>query len=477
MATKIAVIGAGSGGYVAALRAAQLGAEVTVVERDRVGGTCLHWGCIPSKIMKTTAQLMESFHRSREFGIEWKGEIHPDMALLMNRKEKIIQNQADNLLKLFHHRKIRILNGHGFIQGPGMAEVRQKNGETIELPWDRLILAPGSQPSDIPLFPMDGERIISSNEAVNLQKIPKSILIVGGGVIGCEFAFILSSLGSEVTLVEALSRILPIPSIDADCSRLMQREMKKRKIHFMINRTVKGVEKTGKKLLVTMEATQAGFDRKERDLPPVQVEVEKMLVCIGRSPMTAGVGLERIGVETDEKGWITADKKMETSVPGVYAVGDVLGPSKVMLAHVASAEGLVAAENAMGGSRFMRYGAVPVGVFTSPEVAAVGLTEVQAKTQGHRVRADSVLFRNLGMAHVMGEIAGEAKIVSDTENGKILGVQLVGPHATDLIAEATLAVRTGCNVKDLADTIHAHPTLSEILREAAFKSLDKSLHE
>jgi dihydrolipoamide dehydrogenase len=476
MATKIVIIGAGSGGYVAALRAAQLGAEVTVIERDKIGGICLHWGCIPSKIMKTTAQLIESFKRSREFGIEREGEVHPNMSLLMDRKEKIIQNQSDNLMKLFYNRKIRFIGGHGYIKGPNRVEVRRKNGETLELPWDRLILALGSQPSNIPSLPFDGERIISSNEAVNLRKIPESILIVGAGIIGCEFAFILSSLGSKVTLVEALSRILPIPFIDEDCSKIMQREMKKRKINFMVNHTVKGVEKTGKKLRVTIEPSPFSAGMKEKNLIS-PMEVETLLVCIGRSPLVSNVGLEGIGIETDEKGWIITDEKMETAIPGVYAVGDVLGPSRVMLAHVASAEGIVAAENAMGGGRIMRYDAIPAGVYTAPEVASVGLTEVQAKTQGYPVRADSVLLRHLGMAHVIGEIAGQAKIVSDSENGRILGVQLVGPHATELIAEATLAVRMGCRVEDLADTIHAHPTLSEVLLEAAFKSLDKSLYE
>lgn len=214
----------------------------------------------------------------------------------------------------------------------------------------------------------------------------------------------------------------------------------------------------------------------EKDKKPLTEEADKILVCIGRRPLTADIGLETLGVKTDKKGWIPVSENMETNVPGVYAIGDVLGPSGIMLAHVASAEGSVAAENAMGNTKKMNYDVVPGAIFTMPEVADVGLTEAQAKEKGRTVRAESVLFRTIGKAHVMGEISGQAKIVSDPENGKILGVHIVGPHAADLIAEGTLAIQTGCTVKELAETIHAHPTLSEVILEAAFKSLDKSLH-
>jgi dihydrolipoamide dehydrogenase len=206
------------------------------------------------------------------------------------------------------------------------------------------------------------------------------------------------------------------------------------------------------------------------------VEVEKVLVCIGRKPNTANIGLEKLGVKTDEKGWIIADERMKTSIPGVYAIGDVLGPAKIMLAHVASKEGLIAAENAMGRNRTMDYNIVPGAIFTMPEVANVGLTEAQAKKKGHNVRTDTVLFRNVAKAQVIGELAGEVKIVSDTETGRILGVHMIGPHATDLIGEGTLAIQMGCTVKELAETIHAHPTLAEIMLEASYKALGKALH-
>ena len=252
--------------------------------------------------------------------------------------------------------------------------------------------------------------------------------------------------------------------------------MKKRKIKFVVNQTVERVEDKEGKCLVTIGPSPFDTIQKERGLNPQKVEVEKALVCIGRKPNTANIGLEKLGVKTDEKGWIIADERMKTSIPGVYAIGDVLGPAKIMLAHVASKEGLIAAENAMGRNRTMDYNIVPGAIFTMPEVANVGLTEAQAKKQGHNVRADTVLFRNVAKAQVIGEIAGEVKIVSDTETGRILGVHMIGPHATDLIGEGTLAIQMGCTVNELAETIHAHPTLAEIMLEASYKALGKALH-
>jgi len=301
-------------------------------------------------------------------------------------------------------------------------------------------------------------------------------MILGGGVIGCEFAFLLSALGSRVSVVEALDRMLPLPSVDEDCSKVIQREMKKRKIQFMVKRTAQSVERSGGKLRVTIGPSPFIPDLGEREKQPLVVEVDKVLVCIGRRPCTQNMGLESIGVTLDPRGWIVADERMQTGVPGVYAVGDVLGPSKVMLAHVASMEGAVAAENAAGSGRSMDYGIVPGAIFTMPEVANVGLTEAQAREQGFPVRSDTVLFRTMGKAQVTGEIAGEAKIVSDARTGRILGVHMVGARAADLIAEGTLALKMQCTVKDLAETIHAHPTLAEVMQEASLKAMDMSLH-
>ena len=476
MGLKVVVIGSGPGGYIAAIRAAQLGAEVTIIEEDSVGGTCLNRGCIPSKVMIKTAGMLENFRRAEEFGIHSVGPVTPDLMKLMDRKEKVIKSQAVGIDKLLKKNKIRYLKGNGSIKEPGLITVKPEDVNIIEIPYDSLILSTGSSPVSLSSIPFDGKRIISSNEALNLREIPESILIVGGGVIGCEFAFVLAAFGSKVTVVEALSRMLPLPSVDEDCSKVLQREMKKRKIKFIVNKVVESYKDKDGKLSVTISPSPFSENTSDKEKEPIIEEVDKILVCIGRKPSTGNIGLENIRVNVDEKGWIIANEKMETNIDGVYAIGDVLGPSKVMLAHVASAEGLVAAENTMGESKEMDYTAVPGAIFTTPEVANVGLTEAQAKKINDNVRADSVLFRTLGKAQVAGEIAGMAKIVSDADTGRILGVHIVGSHATDLIAEGTLAIKSECSVKDLAETIHAHPTFSEVMQETSFKALDRSLH-
>jgi len=468
MGLRVAVLGAGPGGYVAAVRAAQLGAEVTVIEADRVGGTCLNWGCIPSKVMITAAEMLQKLQRVQEFGLKLEGKVLPDMQRLMARKEKVIQDQAKGLRDLFQQHRIRYVQGRGVMERPGLVVATGLDGKTLEIPWDRLIVAPGTRPLNLPELPFDGERILSSNDALSLQEIPPSIMILGAGVIGCEFAFLLAVLGSQVTLVEAMERALPLPSVDEDCSKLIQREMKKLKIKFLPNQTVTGLERCGSKVRVIVGGSP--FGPASPGKTPLTVEVDKILVCTGRQPNTAGLGLQELGVKLDAKGWILADEHMETSVRGVFAVGDVLGPSRIMLAHVASCEGLVAAENALGGSRAMNYGVVPGAIFTMPEVANVGLSEAQARAQGVPIYTDTVLFRNLGKAQVIGDFAGEAKLVVHADTGKILGVHLVGPHVTDLIAEGVLAVTQGVTAAELAETIHAHPTLAEIMLEVSLKS-------
>ena len=476
MAQKIVIIGAGPGGYVAAVRAAQLGAEVTVVERDNVGGTCLNWGCIPSKVMKTTADMLDNFRKASAFGIQVTGSVDIDMEKLTLRKQQIIQNQSQGILNLFNDHNIRYLRGEANITGPTACSVTLGDGETHTVQWDKLILATGSAPLNGPAFSFDGDRIISSNDALYLKDVPGSILVLGGGVIGCEFASIFAALGSRVVLVEAFPRLLPLPSVDEACSKILQREMKKRKIQVLLNRTAIAVDKDSEKFRITLGPSPFAKETKPLKTEPETVDVEKMLVCIGRQPNTTGIGLENIGIATDSRGWIVADDRMQTNIAGVYAVGDVLGPSRIMLAHVASAEGIIAVDNALGNPRKMDYRVVPGVIFSQPETANVGLTEAQAKEQGYSVRSDSVLFRTLGKAHVIGEIAGEVKMVSSIDDGEILGVHIIGPHAGDLIAEGALAMQLGATVADLAETIHAHPTLSEAMLEVSLKALGRPLH-
>ena len=478
MTPRIAIIGGGPGGYVAAVRAAQRGAAVTVIEKERVGGTCLNWGCIPSKIMKTTAELLDHMRQANAYGISGAGAVAADMETLMARKEKICQTQAKGIEGLLANHKIILLNGHGRISGPGQLTVDLADGSTETVAWDKLIIATGTVPLNIPAFPFDGEAVISSNEALCLKAVPASMVIVGGGVIGCEFACILAALGSQVTVIEALDRLLPLPSVDEACSKHLQREMKKRKIKFILKRTVASVRKEGGHLKVVVGPSPFvdadSLTAKESE--PMVIEAEKVLVCIGRSPLSGEIGLDKIGVACDERGWIIADEGLRTNVPEVYAIGDILGPSRVMLAHVASAEGLVAAENATGGDSKMDYRAVPGAIFTIPEVGNVGLTEAQAVAAGMDVRADSVLLRTLGKAQAMGELAGEAKLISERGSGKVLGVHIVGAHATDLIAEGGLAVQNGLTVEQVASTIHAHPTLGEAMLEVSLKAMDRALH-
>jgi dihydrolipoyl dehydrogenase len=476
MTQRICVMGAGPGGYVAAVRAAQQGADVTLIEKENPGGTCLNWGCIPSKVLITTAELLERFHRAADFGITLQGDVAVNMADLMARKEKVIQDQIKGLHKLFDHHRIHYINGTGQILKTGVVEVPQPDGPAMAVAWDRLILATGSRPMDLPGLAVDGRRVLSSNDALTLDRVPPSILIVGGGVVGCEFAHIFGALGAQVTVVEALDRLLPLPSVDAACSKVLQREMKKRRLRFMTHRTVQSISETQEGLRVVIGPSPFNETPTAKEKEPVEVTVDTVLVAVGRTPNTDSVGLEQTRVELDERGWVKTDDRMQTADPAIFAVGDVLGPSRVMLAHAASAEALVAADNALGGNRRMNYHAVPGAIFTSPEVATVGLTESQAQAGGHAVRSDEVLFRTLGKAQVIGEIAGQAKIVSDTRTGQILGVHIIGPHATELIAEGTLAVNKGLTVEDLVGTIHAHPTLAEIMCETAMKAVDRPLH-
>jgi dihydrolipoamide dehydrogenase len=476
MAKRICIMGAGPGGYVAAVRAAQLGADVTLIEKDAPGGTCLNWGCIPSKVLITAADRFMKCREAADFGIELTAPLTVNMDRLMTRKAKVIQDQIQGLHSLFTHHRIRYIQGTAKILKTGVIEILQPDRPAVVVEWDRLILATGSRPMDLPSLPVDGRRVLSSNDALRLDRVPPSLLIVGGGVIGCEFAHILGALGAQVTVVEALDRLLPLPSVDAACSKVLQREMKKRRMKCMTHRTVQSIGENQEGLRVVIGPSPFNESPSAKEKEPINITVATVLVAVGRTPNTDGIGLEQTRVELDDQGWVKSDNRMQTADPAIYAVGDVLGPNRVMLAHAASSEGLVAAENALGGDHRMEYNAVPGAIFTSPEVATVGLTESQAVAAGHAVRSDEVLFRTLGKAQVLGEIAGQTKIVSESRTGQVLGVHIIGPHATELIAEATLAVNKGLTVGDLVGTIHAHPTLSEIVGETAMKAVGRPLH-
>ena len=467
MSQRITIIGGGPGGYTAAFSAAKAGAQVTLVEAAHMGGTCLNWGCIPTKTLKASADALETAHRLSEFGISGAGEAKPDMPAIVARKNKVSEILRGGLEKTCAKLKVTLLRGRGEVVNAGLVRVHAANGSVQDVVGDKVIIATGSSTLNLPTLPVDHAHIITSDDALELQTVPGRMLVVGGGVVGCELAFIFQALGSKVTVVEGLDRVLPVPSIDADLSKLIQREMKKRGIGCELARTATRAEVTESGVQITLGPSPFVKDLPLSAQKESVLEADVVLVAVGRVPNTAGLGLAEAGVETDQRGWIKADATLQTNVPGIYAVGDVLGPARIMLAHVASMEGLVAVRNCLGASENMDYATVPAAVFTSPEVATVGLTESQAREQGYNVACPQSNFRELGKAQAMGELAGLFKLVVDADSGKLLGAHLAGAHVSDIIAEPTLAMQLGAKAEDLARTIHAHPTLAEGIFETA----------
>ena len=456
---KLAVLGAGPGGYVAAIRAARLGAQVTIIEADEVGGTCLNWGCIPTKAFVASSEMFAKTRRLEDFGIEVKGEITPNFSKIIDRKNRIVTLQLKGIRNLLKNNGITLTMGRGALISPEEIRVALKDGSQEIVKADRIIIATGSRPFRIPAFPFDGKRIISSNDALQLEEIPKNLLIVGAGFIGCEFACIFRDLGSEVTIIEMLPRA--VASEDIEISALLERELRKKGIKLFTGVKADKVDIREDRVHVFLS------DGKE-------VFGEKVLVAVGRSVNTEEIGIEKVGVNKGNKGEILVSETLETNVPGIFAIGDVIG--RFMLAHVASKEGKVAAQNAVGGNAIMDYKSVPSAIFTSPEIASVGLREQQAREKGMKVAIGHCQFRALGKAHIIGEIEGVIKIVSDASSDKILGVHIIGPHASELIHEAALAIQKGLKTRDVAETIHVHPTLSEVMLEAAEDVHGEAIH-
>ena len=462
--SSLIVIGGGPGGYVAAFAAARAGMQVTLIEQSAMGGTCLNKGCVPTKTLKASAEALALAKRLAEFGISGCTTPQVDMPAVVARKNRVRGILTTGLEKACANFKVRRIMCRAELLGGGKVVAHTAEGAE-ELCADHIILATGSENLALPSLPVDHKHIITSDDALELQSVPKRVIVVGGGVIGCEMAFILHEFGAEVTIVEGQNRLLPLPSVDEDISRLMQREAKKNRIATELAATVQSatVQADGS---VECKIGPSPF------VPDSTVEektlvADMVLVSVGRVPCTAGLGLDKAGVETDARGWIKADMRMRTSAKGIYAVGDVLGPSRVMLAHVASAEGLCAVADCLGKGADMEYDVIPSGIFTTPEIGTVGLSEQQAEKEGFTVKANTFQFRELGKAQAMGELPGFFKLICNAQNGKILGAQIAGAHATDLIAEVTLAIKMGATAKDIASTIHAHPTLAEGVYEAA----------
>jgi dihydrolipoamide dehydrogenase len=453
----LAILGAGPGGYVAAIRAAQLGARVTVIENQALGGVCLNWGCIPSKALLSVVEFGDKAKKAKDFGIQLSGPVTYDPAVMVARKNKVVSTLVKGIATLFKTWNIEHLEGRGELLDARTIRVTKPDGAEIRVEADGLILATGSSWPNLPLFPIDGTQIITSKQALDLSRIPASLLIVGGGVEGCEFASLYSGLGTQVTLVELVPRLLPLE--DEEISQMMERELKKRGVDIRTGVTVDQIVRQPE--VVTAHLRDG-----------LSLNVEQVLVSVGRGFNSRGIGLEKAGVQVGPRGEIVVNDRMETNVPGVYAIGDVVG--KAMLAHVASAQGKVAVENFMGHPRTIDYDVIPTGIFTLPEIGRVGLTEQQArdrclaagKDPQQSVRVGRFRYGGLGKAQATGDIQGLLKVIVDAESDRILGVHILGAHATDLIHEAALAMHLGATVSRVAEMIHAHPTLAEGLMEA-----------
>jgi dihydrolipoamide dehydrogenase len=456
---RLAIIGAGPGGYVAAIRAAQLGAQVSVIENTEVGGTCLNRGCIPTKALLASVEAYIAAKGLDDFGIELRGEVIPNIEKIMQRKTKVVSTLVKGIKGLFKSWGINLIEGRGILLSPEKIEIEKKDGTRDILEADKIIIATGSRPAQIPRFPIDGVHVLSSDDALNLSTIPKSMVIIGAGVVGCEFASIFGSLGTEITLVEMMPRA--VSTEDIEISELLERELKKKKIKLLTNTGVERIEGREDGVHVVLS------DGKE-------IVAEKVLVSIGRALNTEGIGLEACGIKKGPKSEILVNERMETNISGIYAIGDVTGG--ILLAHVASQEGLVAATNACGGDEKIDYSVVPAAIFTSPEIASIGLREHQAVERGIKFNIGRFQFRGLGKAHAMGEISGFIKIIAEAETDKIIGAHIIGPHASDLIHELALAMKAGLRASDIAHTIHAHPTLAEGIMEAAEDLHGRAIH-
>lgn len=453
----LAILGAGPGGYVAAIRAAQLGARVTVIENQALGGVCLNWGCIPSKALLSVVELGDKAKKAKDFGIQLGGPVTYDPAVMVARKNKVVSTLVKGIATLFKTWNIEHVEGTGELLDARTIRVAKPDGAETRVVADGVIIATGSSWPNLPLFPIDGTQIITSKQALDLSRIPVSLLIVGGGVEGCEFASLYSGLGTQVTLVELVPRLLPLE--DEEISQMMERELKKRGVDIRTGVTVDQIVRQPD--LVTAHLRDG-----------LSLNVEQVLVSVGRGFNSRGIGLEKAGVQVGTRGEIVVNERMETNVPGVYAIGDVVG--KAMLAHVASAQGKVAVENFMGRPRTIDYDVIPTGIFTLPEIGRVGLTEQQArdrcvaagKDPQQSVKVGRFRYGGLGKAQATGDIQGLLKVVADAESDRILGVHILGAHAADLVHEAALAMHLGATVSRVAEMIHAHPTLAEGLMEA-----------
>lgn len=451
----LVIIGGGPGGYVAAIRARQLGLEVTLVEKDAVGGTCLNWGCIPTKAYYRNAEIMHDLSRAEEFNISVEG-IKFNMEQARERKDRIVKTLVGGVEKLLADHGVEVIKANAELIDPNTVSV---SGQEIKT--RNILLATGSAPAALPIPGMELGGVVDSTGLLKISSVPPRLAVIGGGVIGLEYACIFNAFGSQVTVIEYLPTILNL--LDREISKRMGVFLKKQGITVHSGTALEKIEKSGSELVLTAKG-------KKGDL---SITADLVLVSAGRKPLTEGLNLKSLGITTDERGFIKVNEDFATNVPGIYAIGDVIGG--YMLAHVASEEGIAAVENIAGHHGQVNYHAVPSCIFTFPEIATVGMSEEECKEKGINYRVGKFNFAANGKALTLGETDGLVKVIAD-DNDVIRGVHILGPHASDLILEGTILVQEGVKASDFAGTIHAHPTLGEALMEAILDVNGQAIH-
>lgn len=460
--TDITIIGGGPGGYVTALQAAKLGANVVLIEKEKLGGTCLNWGCIPTKCFVRSSEVFENLKEAEKYGLQAEN-VSVDMKKVVERKNKVVTQLVDGIKYLLDKNHVKVLQGKGEIINKETVYVKERNVENT-IKTKNIIIATGSKTFTLPIPGVDLENVITSNEALDITSLPKSLVIVGGGIIGMEFAFIFNSFGVEVSVIEYLDNILSV--LDEDVYEEITNIAIEKGINIYTGSRVEEImESENKECIVVFSK-----DDKKKFICS-----EKVLMAVGRKPYLGNLDIEKLGVElNDNKKGIKVNEKMQTSVSNIYAIGDVT--NKIQLAHVASHQGIIAVKNILGEGVDMNYDVVPSGIFTNPEIAVVGLGEKEAMDKGLDIQVGKFPFEANGKALTIGESKGFIKLIKDKATGKIIGGSIIGPHATDLIAEVALAVKNGLKAEDIIETIHAHPTTAEAVHESALATEGGAIH-
>lgn len=460
---EVVVVGAGPGGYVCAIRAAQLGLKTAIVDREWLGGVCLNVGCIPSKALLKNAELAHTLrHRAAEFGVSFEN-LSLDYGKAVERSRQVAERLVKGVGFLMKKNQIDVHMGQAELTGANSLKITAADGSTTQLQYKHIVLATGASAASIPGVEIDGERVLSYREAILQPQAPKSVLIVGSGAVGLEFATVWNSYGVEVTMVEMLPRIAPLE--DEEVSRELAKEFRKRGIKSITGARVEGIELLKTKIKATI-STESGQE---------VLDAEQALVAVGFQPNSAGLGLETAGVDLTDRGMVAIDERMATNVPGIWAIGDVTG--KLQLAHVAMAMGIICAENIAGAETItLDYEMLPRATYCQPQIASFGLTEAQALERGYQLHIGRFPFSPNGRALGMGETAGWIKLISDAKYGEILGAHLIGPEVTELLPELTIAQMMELTPAEIARNVHAHPTLSEVLGEAAHAGEGAAIH-